>query len=82
MFDPFTSPGPNYPAAGAPRLAPAEIPALWEAIDVYAGMYGSSYALMPDGTVWAWGHNFFGQLGDGTRTTRLNLIPVGVAAQS
>ena len=27
-----------------------------------------SLALKDDGTVWAWGYNFFGQLGNGTTT--------------
>ncbi|MGE6759660.1 Ig-like domain-containing protein [Corallococcus interemptor] len=41
-------------------------------------------ALKQDGTVWAWGDNSFGQLGDGTNTQRLTPVQVpgltGVAA--
>lgn len=37
---------------------------------------GSGYALKQDGTVWAWGFNFYGQLGDGTTTSRS--LPVQV----
>lgn len=36
----------------------------------------SSYALKADGSLWVWGYNNFGQLGDGTTTTRLAPIPV------
>ena len=37
---------------------------------------GHSLALKSDGTVWAWGHNIYGQLGDGTTTTRTTPVPV------
>jgi len=40
------------------------------------GLY--SLAVKSDGTVWAWGHNNYGQLGDGTATDRST--PVQVAA--
>ncbi|MBI5561633.1 MAG: hypothetical protein HY894_02080 [Deltaproteobacteria bacterium] len=36
-----------------------------------AGGYGHSVLLNADGTVWAWGYNYEGQLGDGTFTSRL-----------
>ncbi len=31
----------------------------------------STYALQSNSTIWAWGYNYYGQLGDGTKTTRL-----------
>jgi alpha-tubulin suppressor-like RCC1 family protein len=33
-------------------------------------------ALKNDGTVWAWGYNYYGQLGDGTATQRKNPVQV------
>jgi alpha-tubulin suppressor-like RCC1 family protein/pimeloyl-ACP methyl ester carboxylesterase len=38
---------------------------------------GSGYALRSDGTVWAWGPNFFGELGNGTTTQ--STVPVKVS---
>ena len=44
-------------------------------IKVSCGDY-HSLALRDDGTVWAWGYNYYGQLGDGTRTTRYTAVQV------
>lgn len=33
-------------------------------------------SLKPDGTVWAWGYNYYGQLGDGTTTNRSTPVQV------
>src|SRR4051794_17706226 len=41
-----------------------------------AGGGGHSLALKADGTVWAWGANFAGQLGDGTTTSRVRAVQV------
>ena len=46
---------------------------------IAAGSY-TSYALKTDGTVWAWGANNGGQIGDGTTTTRTS--PVAVSGLS
>jgi probable HAF family extracellular repeat protein len=41
-----------------------------------AASNGHSLALKSDGTVWAWGSNFAGELGDGTTTDRYTPAPV------
>ena len=38
---------------------------------IAAGGFGSVHALAPDGRVWAWGFNAYGQLGDGSTVDRL-----------
>ncbi len=49
---------------------------LTNVIDISAG-WSHSLALKTDGTVWAWGNNYNGQLGDGNSGTNKN-IPVQV----
>ena len=41
-----------------------------------AGLIGNSFALKSDGSLWAWGNNIFGQLGDGTYTNRSSPVQV------
>src|SRR5262249_29718576 len=63
---------------GAPGgVAPPVVPGLADVMAVAAGEY-HSLALKRDGTVWAWGENAHGQLGDGTLILRTR--PVQVAA--
>lgn len=45
-------------------------------ITAIAANYMQSFALAEDGTVWAWGRNNYGQLGDGTITN--SSLPVQV----
>lgn len=49
---------------------PVQIPGLNGAIDVSVGYTGSVFVLKKDGTLWAWGENTYGQLGDGTTINR------------
>ncbi|MEU3606448.1 hypothetical protein AB0E83_13500 [Streptomyces sp. NPDC035033] len=49
------------------KSVPVQV-ALTGAAGSVAGGSGHSLALLTDGTVRGWGHNFFGQLGDGTAT--------------
>lgn len=54
---------------GGPGLSPVQVTGLTGAIRISAGG-GHSLALRNDGTVWAWGDNGKGQLGDATTITR------------
>ncbi|ONI87918.1 hypothetical protein ALI144C_08260 [Actinosynnema sp. ALI-1.44] len=57
--------GKQYPC----RFVPSRVEGLPEVAAIAAGG-GQSLALLPDGTVLAWGFNDCGQLGDGTTTHR------------
>ena len=67
--------------AGGPSI-PAQVPGLNGVVAVAAGAaqsqtWSSSFhglALKEDGTVWAWGDNRFGQLGDGTSKSRTSPV--------
>ncbi len=43
-----------------------QIPGLTDVVYISAGRYSHCLAVKSDGTVWAWGDNRYGQLGDGT----------------
>ena len=49
--------------------APPQVSNLTDVVAIAAGG-NHSLALKSDGTVWAWGYNGSGQLGDGTTTNR------------
>jgi alpha-tubulin suppressor-like RCC1 family protein len=54
---------------------PAKINGI-EEISAISSTFGHNLALKRDGTVWAWGFNSYGQLGDGTRTNRPTPVQV------
>eukprot|EP01045_Picozoa_sp_COSAG04_P001330 COSAG04_NODE_43_length_31842_cov_15.704848_21_plen_1022_part_00 len=59
-----------------PQATPATVSALPSAaVQIAAGFYGS-YAMLVDGSVWAWGSNQYGTLGDGTTTDRLSPVRI------
>lgn len=43
------------------------------------GSSGSYFALRNDGSVWSWGNNSYGQLGDGTTTYRERPVQMGIS---
>ena len=47
-----------------------------DGVTAIAGGWDHSLALKSDGTVWTWGHNWYGQLGDGTNTDRSTPVQV------
>jgi alpha-tubulin suppressor-like RCC1 family protein len=54
------------------RLSPVQVSQSTGMTNVVAvaASYSHSLALTSSGTVWAWGDNYYGQLGDGTNTNR------------
>lgn len=61
----FTDRASPTPVVGLPRRA----------VSIEPG-YGTTYAILDDGTVWAWGSSLDGQLGDGTTADRPTPGPV------
>jgi alpha-tubulin suppressor-like RCC1 family protein len=63
----------------APISAPTGIPTAWSAI---AAGFNHTCAVGANGTLWCWGRNAVGQLGDGTTTARPDpkqVLPAGAA---
>ena len=59
------------------RSSPIQIGALTNWKEIYHSKQGSSVSTKTDGTLWAWGNNTYGQLGDGTRNHRSSPVQVG-----
>jgi len=57
------------------RRTPVQVSNLTDVVAIAAGD-NHSLALKSDGTVWAWGRNDFGQLGDGTSSNRSTPVQV------
>jgi PKD repeat protein len=62
--------------SGTNSNVPGQVSGLSNVTAISAGYY-FNLALKGDGTVWAWGYNYNGQLGDGTTTMRTTPIQVG-----
>jgi alpha-tubulin suppressor-like RCC1 family protein len=60
----------------APSILPVQVMNLDYVADVVSGSYGHCLALKADGTLWGWGWNKYGQVGDGTTSNRCIPAPV------
>ena len=60
-------------ASGDEDLVPGQVNLIRDARSVSAGST-HSLALAADGTIWAWGRNSYGQLGDATTSSRLTPV--------
>ena len=65
---------PRYPAVDR-RATPSPVNSMSDAIAIAAGEW-HMVALKNDGTVWTWGFNQWGQLGDGTTNSRNTPVQV------
>ena len=63
-------------AAGTYRSSPVQIGALTTWSQVSAGAEHTA-AIKTDGTMWAWGGNISGEVGDGTTVSRSSPVQVG-----
>lgn len=66
----------GYDSGGADVTAPRQVPGLSGITQLALGGAGNGYAVGPGGTVWAWGDNTFGQLGNGTTTPSVTPVLV------
>ena len=72
----------EYGALGVPYgPTPRPIQGLYNVVAIAAN-WENSLALKSDGTVWAWGQNYYGQLGNGTSDTYVNSVPSQVLGLS
>lgn len=57
--------------------SPKQVGSLTTWLKAAANGYSHMAAVRSDGTLWTWGNNTAGQLGDGTTTTRISPVQVG-----
>ncbi|MBE7444313.1 MAG: Ig-like domain-containing protein [Planctomycetia bacterium] len=60
----------SFTTVPEPTPTPTPTPTVTEVAPKVSGGHWHTIALKSDGTVWTWGHNFDGELGDGTTNTR------------
>jgi len=58
-----------------PHPIPTQVIGLTNVVNISSGYYHNC-AIKRDGTVWCWGYNLYGQLGDGTRNDRYTPVQV------
>ena len=69
--------GTTSPASRPERIGTATD---WATVSVGLGYYAHTCGIRTDKTLWCWGSNFFGHLGDGSRTDSHVPVRIGTAA--
>ncbi len=64
------------------RLSPGQVPGLTGVTAVSAGEFGALAIVGPSHTVYGWGDNAAGEIGDGTKTDRLSPVPTSLSGVS
>ena len=59
------------------KSSPIQVGALTTWASISAAADGHVLSVKTDGTLWAWGYNFYGQLGDGTIISKSSPIQIG-----
>jgi alpha-tubulin suppressor-like RCC1 family protein/phosphoheptose isomerase len=59
-----------------PILTATPVAGIWQTI---AAGTSNTFGIKNDGTLWAWGRNNYGRLGDGTTTDRFSPVQIGTA---
>ena len=60
------------------RHSPVRIGAATNWVSMSAGSSNHTVGVKTDGTLWAWGENWHGQLGDGTTTNRQSPVQIAI----
>jgi alpha-tubulin suppressor-like RCC1 family protein len=61
------------------RLEPVAVSGGQSYSAIAAGTYHTCALASPGGAAWCWGQNYFGQLGDGSGTDTVSLVPIAVS---
>ena len=62
---------------GVYRSSPTQVGTLTTWLNVFSSQYNTSFAIRTDGTLWAWGKNNYGQLGQNDQSDRISPNQVG-----
>ena len=69
----------GYPSATDTVTTPRQVTGLPAIAEIALSGEGNGYAVGTDGSLWAWGDDSYGQLGNGTTTTTPSYAPVRVS---
>jgi alpha-tubulin suppressor-like RCC1 family protein len=60
------------------RTSPVQVTGLANVGNIAVGAFHTLALKSTDGSVWSWGYNAYGELGDGSQTNRVNIVRSGI----